>query len=103
MLPRVFGGMGGGRSTLRMVRLGALSLFIILAATLHGRGSAYNTLYLVIIAGVIIASITMSRRGGGGRGTGGGRFGPGGSRFGGGTFGAGPPQHFPAENPDPES
>jgi uncharacterized membrane protein YgcG len=102
----VFGGMGGNRSTLRMVRLGALVLFLILAATLHGRGSTYNTLhvvYLVIIAGVLIASIATRRRGGGGRGPGGGRFGPGSSRFGGGTFGSGPPQRFPADNPDPES
>jgi uncharacterized membrane protein YgcG len=89
-----------------MVRLGALVLFLILAATLHGRGSTYNTLhvvYFVIIAGVLVASIASRRGGGGGRGTRGGRYGPGGSRFGGGSFGSGPPQHFPAENPDPES
>jgi uncharacterized membrane protein YgcG len=97
--------MGGSRSALRVVRVG-LVLFLVLAATLHGRGSTYNTLhvvYLFIIAGALIASIARRRRGGGGRRTGDGRFGPGGSRFGGGSFGSGPPQRFPAENPDPES
>jgi hypothetical protein len=102
----MFGGMGGSRSTLRMVRLGVLVLFLILAAAFRGRGSTDHTLhdvYLVIFVGLIIATIVMSRRGGGGRRPGGGRFGPGGSRFGGGSFGSGPPQHFPAENPDPDN
>jgi hypothetical protein len=101
--------MGGGHSTLRMIRLGALLLFIVLAATLHGRGSTYNTLhvvYLVVIAGVLVASLTLRGRGRGGRGPGGGggRFGSGGSRLGGGSFGSGPPrQNMPGENPDPEA
>jgi hypothetical protein len=98
--------MGGGRSTLRMVRLGVLVLFLVLTATFRGHGSTDHTLhvvYLIIFVGLIIATVVMSRRRGGGGGPGSGRFGPGSSRFGGGTFGSGPPQHFPAENPDPES
>jgi hypothetical protein len=100
--------MGGGRSTLRMIRLGALVLFVVLASTLHGRGSTYNTLhvvYLVVIAGVLVVSLALRGRGGGrGPGGGGGRFGPGGSRMGGGSFGSGPPrQKMPADNPDPEA
>jgi hypothetical protein len=96
----MFGGMGGGRSTLRMVRLGALVLFLILAVTLHGHGSTYNTLhvvYFVIIAGVLVASIA-------GRGRGQGRNGPRGPGFGGGRFGPGPPRSdVLSENSDPEA
>jgi uncharacterized membrane protein YgcG len=99
--------MGGSRSTIRMVRLGVLVLFLVLTAAFRGHGSTDHTLhdvYLVIFVGLIVATIAMSRRGGG-RGMRGGRFGPGGNRFGGGSFGSGPPQaqQFPAENPDPES
>jgi uncharacterized membrane protein YgcG len=91
-----------------MIRLGALLLFIVLAATLHGRGSTYNTLhvvYLVVIAGVLVAALALRSRGGGrGPGGGGGRFGAGGSRLGGGSFGSGPPrQNSVVENPDPEA
>jgi len=82
-----------------MVRLGALVLFLILAVTLHGRGSTYNTLhavYFVIIAGVLVASLV-------GRGRGRGRNGPRGSGFGGGSFGSGPPRADErSENSDPE-
>jgi hypothetical protein len=102
----MFGGMGGGRSTLRMVRLGALVLFLVVGATLHRGGSTYNdvhVVYFVIIAAVLIASIAGRGRGGG-RGYGRGRSGPGGSRFGGGSFGSGPPAtNMPVENPDPEA
>jgi hypothetical protein len=98
----MFGGMGGGRSSLRMVRFGALAVFLILAATLHNHGSAYNTLhivYFVIIAGLLVASFA-GRRGRGRFGSGG----PGGSRVGGGSFGSGPPRpDGPADNPDPEA
>jgi hypothetical protein len=94
----VFGGMGGGRSGLRMIRLGALVLFLILAATLHGRGSTYNTLhvvYIVIVVGVLVASIA-----GRGRGRSGLRR-PGG---GGGGFGSGPPAPNGArQNSDPDA
>ncbi len=98
----MFGGMGGGRSTLRMVRLGVLVVFLILAATLHGHGSTYNTLhvvYFVIIIGLVIAAFA-GRRGSG-------RFGSGGSsgsRVGGGSFGSGPPRPDGApDNPDPDA
>ena len=100
----MFGGMGGGRSTLGMVRLGALVLLLVVGATLHRQGSTYNALhvvYFVIIAAVVIASIAGRGRGGG-RGYG--RSGPGGSRFGRGSFGSGPPAtNMPVENPDPEA
>jgi hypothetical protein len=102
----MFGGMGGGRSTLRMVRLSAFVLILVVGATLHRQGSTYNALhvvYFVIIAAVVIASIA-SRGRGRGPGYGRGRRGPGGSRFGGGSFGSGPPAtDMPAENPDPEA
>jgi hypothetical protein len=98
----MFGGMGGGRSTLRMVRFGVLAVFLILAATLHDRGSTYNGLhvvYFVIIAGLLVASFAR-RRGRGRFGSGG----PGGSRLGGGSFGSAPPRaDAPPDNPDPES
>jgi hypothetical protein len=96
------GGIGGGRSTLRMVRFGALAVFLILAATLHDRGSTYNTLhvvYFVIIAGLLVASFA-GRRGRGRFGSGG----PGGSRLGGGSFGSGSPRPDAAvDNSDPEA
>ena len=52
--------MGGGGSTLRNVRLGALAVFVVLGFALHRSGSAYNTLhavYFVVIAALIVASI----------------------------------------------
>jgi hypothetical protein len=93
--------MGGGRSNLRFIRLGVLVVFLLLATTLHRRGSAYNAIhivYVVIIVGVVVAAIA-SRRRGGGRG----RFGPRGPS-GGGSFGSGPPpSSFPPENPNPDA
>jgi hypothetical protein len=86
--------MGGGRSGLRMVRIVALVLFLILAATLHGRGTTYNTLhvvYIIIVVGVLIASVAGRRR-----------CGSRGSRHGGGSFGTGPPgSNIPQNNSDP--
>jgi hypothetical protein len=94
--------MGGGRSNLRFIRLGVLVVFLVLATTLHRRGSAYNAihvLYFVIIAGVVVAAIASRRRGGGGRG----RFGPRGPS-GGGSFGSGPPRsNVPPDNPNPDA
>jgi hypothetical protein len=83
-----------------MVRMGALVLFLILAFTLHGHGSAYSTvhaLYFVVIAAVLVASLV-------GRGRRRGRQGQGGSGLGRGSFGSGPTgPDTRAENPDPEA
>ncbi|HWE66515.1 MAG TPA: hypothetical protein VG298_07715 [Acidimicrobiales bacterium] len=100
----MFSGMGGrGMSGLRMVRLGVVVVFLILAATLHGRGSTYNTLhvvYLVVIVVLLVATFAgRGRRSGGPRG----RMGGGG----GGAFGSPPSPGRPpggmTENPDPEA
>jgi hypothetical protein len=92
--------MGGGRSNLRFIRLGVLVVFLVLGATLHRQGSAYNAIhivYVVIIVGVVVAAIASRRRGGGG-----GRFGPRGPS-GGGSFGSGPPRPNVPENPNPDA
>jgi hypothetical protein len=87
-----------------MVRLGVLFLFLVLAATLHHRGSTYNTIhivYFVVIAGVLVASFAARGRG---RGRGGGRFGPPGGGVGRGSFGSGPPRRDgPPENSNPDA
>lgn len=96
--------MGGGGSTLRNVRLGALAVFVVLGFALHRSGSAYNTLhavYFVVIAALIVASIAGRGRGRGGRG---GYGPPGDGRHGRGSFGSGPPPvPIPTDNPDPEA
>ncbi len=100
----MFGGMGGGGSTLRNVRVGALAVFVVLGLALHRSGSAYNTLhavYFVVIAALIVASIAGRGRGHGGRG---GYGPPGEARHGRGSFGSGPPPpRIPTDNPDPEA
>ncbi len=61
--------MGGGGSTLRNVRVGALALFVVLGFAFHRNGSAYNTLhavYFVVIAALVVASIAGRGRGHGG-------------------------------------
>jgi hypothetical protein len=90
--------MGGGRSTLRMVRIGALVLFLILAVSLHGRGSTYNVLHVVYIAIILVVLVlsfaSRGRRSGRGDGRG----------SGGGGFDSGPPGPMRTrDNPDPES
>ena len=93
-----------------MFRLGTLVVFLVLAATLHGRGSTYNALhivYFVILAGVLIATVAWRGRGGGrggSRGGASGRDGQGRARLGGGSFGSGPlGSDRPVDNPDPEA
>jgi hypothetical protein len=102
----MFSGMGGGRSSLRMLRLAALVVFLLLVFGLHAKGSTYNAIhifYIVVIVGLLVASFASRRRGGSR---------PGGSAGGGGRFGAGPPTtaHMPPpapttlpDNPDPEA
>jgi hypothetical protein len=98
----MFGGMGGGGSTLRNLRVVALALFVVLGLALHRSGSAYNALhavYFVVIAALIVVSIAGRGRGRGRRGGYGGRGGygpPGEAPHGRGSFGSGPP-------PDPEA
>jgi hypothetical protein len=102
------GGMGGRHSSLRFLRLGAFAALLIGTAVFHVRGSGYVTLrviYIVVIAGVLIVSLALRRRGGSGPGGRSGSDGRGmGSGVGGGTFGAPspPPTGYP-ENSDPES
>lgn len=118
----MFGGMGGGRSGLRSIRLALLVAVVLIGLALHHRGSVYNSVhyvYFVVIIGVIAFSIFMSRTGRGGFNRGG-RGGPGGrngrrnmggpdvssDNIGGGSFGTpppprtGPPQRG---NADPEA
>jgi hypothetical protein len=101
----MFGGMGGGGSTLRNVRVGALAVFVVLGLALHRSGSAYSalhTVYFIVIAALIVASIaSRGRRQHGDHGD----YGPpGGSRHGRGSFGSGPPPGpLPTDNPDPEA
>lgn len=112
----MFGGFGGGRSSIRTIRIGLLVVFLIFALTLHGHGAAYNdfhVVYLVLVIGLIALSIALSRRGSGGPGRngGGGRYG--GGRYndqadgsvGSGSFGTPPPPPapHPVEQPDPEA
>ncbi len=88
----MFGGMGGGGSTLRNVRVGALAVFVVLGLALHRSGSAYNALhavYFIVIAALIVASIAS--RGRQQHGDHGDYGPPGGSRHGRGSFGSGPP------------
>jgi hypothetical protein len=97
----MFGGMGGSGSTLRNVRVGALAVFVVLGLALHRSGSAYNalhTVYFVVIAALIVASIAARGRGHGGYGP------PDGVRHGRGSFGSSPPPaNLPTDNPDPEA
>ena len=91
--------MGGGGSTLRNVRVGALALFVVLGFAFHRNGSAYNTLhavYFVVIAALVVASIAGRGRGHGGyRG-----YGPPGNVGHAGGFGPGPPPApLPTDNP----
>ncbi len=86
--------MGGGRSSLRYVRLLALVAILVAGATLHDRGSTYTVLrilYFVVIFGAL-GLMLLSRRRGGSRVPG---RGPGG--------GWGPPPGGGPENTDPES
>jgi len=106
----MFGGMGGGRSSFRIFRIGLLVVFLVFAATLHDHGTAYNVLhavYLVLAIGLLIGSVVMSRRSSGGSGRNrqgrGGRFGNQGGPSGGGSFGSPPPPAHPVEQPDPEA
>lgn len=105
----MFGGMGGGRSGLRAVRLALLVGILIIGATLHHSGSTYHAvyvIYIVIIVGILVASIALRR----------GRWGqqrrmrgprdsdP--QSMGRGGFGTPPPPPSPPgyhDNPDPES
>jgi hypothetical protein len=105
----MFGGMRGGRSSLRVLRIGLLVVFLVFAATLHDKGSTYNVLhvvYLVLVIGLLAASVAMSR-GSGGPGRNGrngrGPFGNQGGSVGGGSFGTPPPNTRPVEQPDPEA
>jgi hypothetical protein len=110
----MFGGMGGGRSSLRFFRLGAFVLILVLGAAFHHSGSTYHAIYyvyLVVIIGAVVASLALRGRsrgsGWGGRGTfDGGRGSTGGrdSDAGSGSFGTGPPPRpAPLDNPDPEA
>jgi hypothetical protein len=100
----MFGGMGGGGSTLRNVRVGALAVFVVLGLAFHRSGSAYNALhavYFLVIAALIVASIFargrrhVEQHGG---------YGPPGGTHGRGGFGSGPPPGpIPTDNPDPEA
>jgi hypothetical protein len=92
----MFGGVGGGPSSLRFIRLGALVVILIVGTALRHSGSAYRAIYwvyLVVIVCVIAAS--FARRGRGRRG--------GGSTGGGGGFGTPPPTRPIGDNPDPEA
>jgi hypothetical protein len=91
----VFGGMGGSRSNLRLIRIGLLVAVLLIGASLHHSGSTYNTIhviYLVIIVGLLVASVVIRKRSGRGRRGSGGR----------GGYGSPPPaaQH---DNSDPEA
>jgi hypothetical protein len=62
----IFGGFGGrnGPSWIRFVRLGLLALILILGATLHDRGSTYNTIhivYLVVVVALLIGTVIFAR------------------------------------------
>lgn len=100
--------MGGGSSTFRVVRIALLVVFLVLAATLHGRGSTYNTLhivYIVLVIGLLVGSLALGRgRRGLQRGN---RQGGGNDPVGRGGFGGAPPAPPPHAEPmqqtDPES
>jgi hypothetical protein len=89
--------MGGGNSTLRAIRIALLVGFLVLATTLHGHGSTYNTLhivYFVLVIGLLIASFSMR----GGRRSGNRQSGRGGP-VGRGGFGGAPPPPPPHATP----
>ena len=100
MFGGMFGGVGGGGSALRKVRVGALAVFVVLGFALRRNGSAYNTvhaMYFVVIAALVVASIAMRGRGHHGYRP------PGGAPGGRGSFGPGPPPPgLPGDNPDPD-
>ena len=105
-------------SSFRMIRIGLLLSVLILGATLHDKGSTYNTIrviYVVIVLGLLIGSFAL-RRGGGMRRRGpsgyGGPAGPAGPAdpgAGRGSFGSAPvppPPPPPApghDNSDPDA
>jgi hypothetical protein len=96
-------------SSFRMIRIGLLVSVLILGATLHDKGSTYNTIrviYVVIVLGLLIGSFAL-RRGGGMRRRGpggyGGPTGPTDPAAGRGSFGTAPPPPPGRENPDPEA
>jgi hypothetical protein len=105
-MPDMFGGSGGGRSNLRMIRLGALVAILIIGFAFHDHGSTYSVLhgiYLVVIVGVLLFAVVNGRRSGGFRGR---RnqadAGPhDNGHVGSGGFGSGPPQAPPTPIADP--